>query len=234
MKRHDDAEQRVSTWLHDEAQGELPDWVLDQTFSTTRATPQRHGLRGRLASFADRDTTTRRKLVFTFTTMTAVAAGAILATSAIFIGTSDQSTTPAAEAPMISVEEESYSGMFAYGPGCVGDGGVEIEKCWEMSGVTFSDPRFQGSVTMLANPDYTDQDIYRNQFTITTDEGVWRGDPVPGILTGTDTGAPSVHLFTGEGAYDGLYSVATVELTSGVFYLAGRVVDGGFPELPER
>ena len=88
---------------------------------------------------------------------------------------------------------------------------------------------------MVANSDHIPKGIYRYQLNITTDEGAWIGDPVPGILTnGSDTGAPSVHLFTGEGAYEGLSAVATVALEGGAFTLEGYVLHGGFPELPQR
>ena len=39
------AEQRISEWLHDEATGQLPDWVLTATFERTRAARQQRDLR---------------------------------------------------------------------------------------------------------------------------------------------------------------------------------------------
>ena len=39
------AEERISEWLHDEATGQLPDWVLTATFERTRADRQRRELR---------------------------------------------------------------------------------------------------------------------------------------------------------------------------------------------
>ncbi|MEX1346073.1 MAG: hypothetical protein AB1Z63_15525 [Candidatus Limnocylindrales bacterium] len=58
-----------------------------------------------------------------------------------------------------------------------------------------------------------------------------RRGPVPGILTSPDDGVPSVHLFTGEGAYEGMYAVATIDLEFGAIVVRGYVVHGGFPEL---
>ena len=232
MNRHDDSTDRVRTWLHEEGQGELPDWVLRQTFETTRSTPQRRGLRGWLASMRIQggSSTRRRDGLFTFATISAVAAAAILAVG-VFV-TPEEPPTPGVEAPELTVEEQMFTGSFWYGSSCEDEEGNEIDYCWHQSAVLFDDPRFQGTVIMHANPDYTDQGIYRNQFTISTDEGAWVGDPVPGILTGEDDGAPSVHLFTGEGAYAGLSAVATVVLSNGGFRVEGYVVDGGFPELP--
>lgn len=100
--------------------------------------------------------------------------------------------------------------------------------------MNFDDPRFQGRVYMWANADHTDQGIYRNRFIIETDDGRWVGDPVPGILVSEGDGLPSVHLLAGEGAYEGLHAVLGVDLQFGSFLVEGYVVDGGFPELPDR
>lgn len=232
MSRHDDPDRRIRAWLHDEAHGELPDWVLARTFDTTRSARQRHGLRGWLPSREGHigSSTRRRTNVFALATVAAIAAGVLLATNAVL--EPRDPLAPAAEAPVITTEAEMFNGSFAYGPSCVDEGGEDIDYCWTQAGVIFDDPRFQGSVTMRANPDYTDQGIYLNQFTITTDDGSWVGQPVPGILTSPDDGVPSVHLFTGDGAYEGLHAVATVDLEFGAFVVQGYVVHGGFPALP--
>jgi hypothetical protein len=232
MNRHDESTDRVRAWLHEEGRGELPDWILSKTFETTRSTPQHHGLRGRLASIrGQREPTTRRRLnVLTFAGISAIAAAALLATNVFF--QSEDPPVTGAELPVITTEEQMFSGSFTYGPGCVDANGESIDGCWTQMAVTFDDPRFQGIVEMRANSNYTDQGIYRNQFTITTDDGVWVGDPVPGILTRPSDGVPSVHLFEGQGAYDGLHAVASVVLRNAVFEVEGYVVHGGFPELP--
>lgn len=229
MNRHDEAEQRVRAWLSDEARGELPDWVLRETFTTTRATPQRPSLLGRFASIAHHIPTTIHRRSTMFTTITAVAAAALIAVN-VFVPDPTQPQT-GAELPTLTVEEEMFSGRAVYGPPCLDASGGEIDNCYQMSEPNFDDPRLQGSMRMTANAAYMDQGIYRNQFTITTDEGAWVGDSVPGILTWIDTGAPSVHLLKGEGAYDGLYAVATVALDGGAFRWEGYIVHGGFPEL---
>ena len=234
MSGHDDPTLRVRAWLREEGRGELPDRVLEQTFDITRGAAQRHGPRGWLASLrASGGSTTRRKAnMFTFATISAVAVAALLATSVLVVD--EPAPAPGAELPDITVEDEMFSGSFAYGDGCDDEAGDEIPNCWQQQGVTFDDPRFQGEVEMRANADYTDQGIYLNQFTITTDDGAWVGEPVPGILTNPDDGAPSIHLFTGEGAYDGLHAVATVDLNYGAFVVEGYVVHGGFPQLSQE
>lgn len=232
MNRRDDPTQRVRSWLREEANGELPDRVLERTFDLTRGTSQRQRSRGWLARFrVSGGSTTRRKAnMFTFATISAVAVTALLATNVLVDRT--PADAPGAEAPAIAVEEQMFTGSFAYGLGCTDDTtGAEIDGCWNQSGVIFNDPRFQGKVEMRANADHQDQGIYVNQFTIITDEGSWVGDPVPGILASPGDGVPSVHLFAGEGAYDGLHAVATVDLQDGVFLVDGYVVHGGFPEL---
>ena len=46
MTREQPVEDRIREWLHDEASGQLPDWVLDLTFERTRAERQRRRVRG--------------------------------------------------------------------------------------------------------------------------------------------------------------------------------------------
>ena len=50
MNEQQDLEQRVSEWLEAEARGELPDWVLEETFEQTRKEPQEVKFRARLRS----------------------------------------------------------------------------------------------------------------------------------------------------------------------------------------
>jgi hypothetical protein len=46
MTREQPVERRISEWLHEEASGQLPDWVLETTFERTRTERQRRGFSG--------------------------------------------------------------------------------------------------------------------------------------------------------------------------------------------
>ena len=46
MTRERAAEDRIREWIHEEASGQLPDWVLDATFEVTRAERQRRRVPG--------------------------------------------------------------------------------------------------------------------------------------------------------------------------------------------
>jgi len=46
MTREQVADERIREWLHEEASGQLPDWVLETTFDRTRTQPQRRAWPG--------------------------------------------------------------------------------------------------------------------------------------------------------------------------------------------
>ena len=135
-------------------------------------------------------------------------------------------------APASLARGDGFSGGFSYGPPAVDVDGEDIENQWIQQGVSFDDPRLNGSVTLTANSDQLSNDgLYRYSFRIETYEGAWQGEPVAGFTFEDGTFATSVHLLTGEGAYEGLAAVAEVELDSQHFSVRGRVVEGPFPEL---
>lgn len=231
MNRHEETETRISSWLHEHATGELPDRVLEQTFQQTRTLPQRRGRLGWLTrNTAESGNVTRGRLrMFSLTRSAAVLIVAVLATSAVLNQTQEPSTVPGAVTPAVTVEDELFTGAFNYGPPYVDDDGNEVDGMWDLQVIGFSDPRFQGQVIMTANSDELADDIYSNSFRIVTDDGAWQGDPVPGFMITSATGATSVHLLKGEGAYEGQYAVVEVKLSSGAFRVQGRIVHGEFP-----
>lgn len=135
-------------------------------------------------------------------------------------------------APAALARSDGFSGSFSYGPPAVSEDGQVIENQWIQQGVSFDDPRLDGRVTLTANSDQLDEEgLYRYSFRIETDDGAWQGEPVAGFTFEDGTFATSVHLLTGEDAYEGLVAVAELGNDGHNFSLRGRVVEGPFPEL---
>lgn len=135
-------------------------------------------------------------------------------------------------APAALAQDAGFSGGFSYGPPAVDPDGEYIEDQWIQQGVSFDDLRLDGRVTLTANSGQLDEEgLYRYSFRIETDEGAWQGESVAGFTFEDGTFATAVHLFTGEGAYEGLVAVAEVGNDGGHFSLRGRIVEGPFPEL---
>lgn len=152
---------------------------------------------------------------------------------------------PAGNVPGAATDDEvaapvEFSGKLRFGP-CPAEGTSEalpwkVETRGEgycLPGVVevFSDPRLQGTYYVW---NYSDihiggPTIYTNAFTITNDEGAWRGIPVVSFQGGlwTDT-------LVGEGEYEGLTAVAEVTMEGDTWNWDGWIIEGDVPPMPEE
>ena len=71
-------------------------------------------------------------------------------------------------------------------------------------------------------------EIWTSAFSITNDEGAWRGVPVISI---SDT---ETNVLVGEGAYEGLTAIAEVTLDGTIWEWHGWILEGDVPPLPQE
>lgn len=251
MNRHDDAEQRVSAWLHDEAQGELPDWVLQETFERTRETPQQRGLRGWLAvlTHSTRATAQGRTLMLTVPKLSAVVAATALVTTAI-VGIS---LAPAAEVQVPGAETTArsfveFSGKTRFGdcfgdelaretsPGFVRETNAVGHYCVNPIAEDFGDPRLGGEFRVWTggNDGYgLGPTIWSSRFSMHDDAGAWVQRPSLTLSHADGSGPNEVVVMDGRGAYEGLSVIAEVHLFDNVWTWSGYVIEGDLPPVPE-
>ena len=99
---------------------------------------------------------------------------------------------------------------------------------------TASDPRFDGDVRASVSIDESGGGlaVWSRAFTVTNDEGVWRGQPHTIVFAPDGTASTVTQVFIGEGAYDGSYAVlesATTPGAGGGVVLRGFIVEGEPP-----
>lgn len=251
MNRHDDTEQRVSEWLHDEAQGELPDWALQEAFRRTRETSQQRGLRGWLAAFTHgtRTTVQGRTLMLTVPKLSAVVAATALATAAIVgvsLAPSSQEQVPGAETTARSFVE--FSGKTQFGP-CFGteqaretSSGFVRETneagyyCLNPIAEDFGDPRLAGEFRVWTggNDGYgLGPTIWSSRFSMHDDEGAWVQRPNLTLSHADGSGPNDVVIMDGLGAYEGLSLIAEVHLFDATWTWRGYIIEGDLPPVPE-
>ncbi len=246
MNRHDDAERRVSAWLHDEAQGELPDWVLQQTFERTRHEAQRRGLRGRLTSITGTPTSAGSTTMFTIPRLAAVIAVTALATTAI-LNVSQTSNEPAgAEATRAPAVE--FTGKTQFGdcfgpdttvqtsPGFVRETEEAGSYCVNPTTEAFTDPRLGGEfrVWVGGNDGYgLGPTIWSSRFSMHDEDGAWVQRPDLTLSHADGSGPNDVVIMDGSGAYDGLSLIAEVSFFDSVWTWRGYIIDGDLPPTPE-
>lgn len=249
MNRRDDAEQRVSTWLHDEAHGEVPDWVLRQAFERTRNETQQRGLRGRLTSITHvaGSRTRRRSSMFSMASLAAIVATTALATTAflsVSLTPERPAGAPGAEAaPAAPVE---FTGQTRFGP-CGGSARrSELQPNGAMRDIGeayycvnpaegFEDPRLQGEFRVWQNNDsYGGQapKLWMTGFTMHDDDGSWIQRPALAITHADGSDATKVIVMDGQGDYEGLLVVAEVASSSGTWDWHGYIIDGDLPPAP--
>jgi hypothetical protein len=158
-------------------------------------------------------------------------AAGLLATSAIEATAQDETTGPTAPV--------EFSGKISFGP-CSGAETVEgvpgkvvyrgEHYCNPGVVEPFSDPRLEGTYYVWPYHDahLGGPEIWASAFTITNDEGAWRGIPAISI---SDTGT---EILVGEGAYDGLTAIAEVTLNGTIWDWHGWIIEGDLPPLPEE
>jgi hypothetical protein len=249
MTRHDDTETRVSTWLHDEAQGELPDWALQETFERTRAEPQQRGLRGRLAAITQPNgsSTRGRSNMFSFAKLTAVVGATALATTAILsvsLAPNDPVAPPGAEvdpaAPVEFTGRTSFGTCFGSSAYETGANGLTMERnegryCNNPNSGSFTDQRLQGDFRVWQNNDqYTDGPaIWATSFSMHDDDGAWVQRPSYALFHPDDSGPARVITMDGQGAYEGIAIVAEVNIGSQGWTWHGYIIDGELPPHPQ-
>jgi len=70
--------------------------------------------------------------------------------------------------------------------------------------------------------------VFRGAFSIVNDDGAWRGIPVVNI------GPSNTSVLIGDGAYEGLTAIATVDLNGEIWDWNGWIIEGDVPPLPEE
>jgi hypothetical protein len=215
MNRTDPVEDRLSTWLQEEAAGELPDWVLGATFERTRIEPQgRRAGRWRLVRPFTRTTgagpSPGRKLgMLNLTRATAVVALIALGAGVTFtllpatnrgIGGDPAPASPPAS-PLSSPSsspmpwEASYvHGKFTCCDSFTGgvltevDGQRQKERGATGAGTsTFDDPRLSGALTLTQNVDEFPQPTGTRRAELAWNS--YRIENTDGAWVGTGVGA---------------------------------------------
>ena len=132
-----------------------------------------------------------------------------------------------------------FTGVTRFGP-CPGP--QEIERALNVSmtrggyyctpGIVepFSDPRLHGDIYIWPWIDRHDDGptIFATGFTIINEDGAWRG--VPDVYLQEESSGD--HILIGEGAYEGLTVIATVDLDSGTWDWHGWIIDGPVTPFP--
>ena len=143
------------------------------------------------------------------------------------------------DAPAAPVE---FTGQIAFGP-CTGPEEIESSGgrtrtlsadrgryCEPLVIEPFSDPRLVGDYYIWQNNDVhrDGPTIWATAFSIVNDEGAWRG--IPDVFL--DEEASGDQILVGEGAYDGLTAIATVDIEGEIWSWHGWIIDGDLPPLP--
>ena len=168
-----------------------------------------------------------RKTAITLTT--AIAIG-LLAGSAIGVAAQDETSEPA--------NPVEFTGKISFGP-------CEPYTTERLPGKTehrgehycrlglvepFSDSRLVGDYYVWNYRDEHDggPTVFRTAFSIVNDDGAWRGVPVVSM------GPTKTDVLIGDGAYEGLTAIATVDLNGEIWDWRGWIIEGDVPPLPEE
>ncbi len=160
-----------------------------------------------------------------------IVATGLLAGSAVGVAAQDEAAAPV-----------EFTGKISFGS-CTGPSEIEISGgrkrtlsadrgsyCRPQVDEAFSDPRLEGDYYVWQNNDVHagGPEIYATAFSIVNDEGAWRG--VPDIVLPEESS--STQVLVGEGAYEDLTAIATVDLDGSVWSWQGWIIEGGLPPLP--
>lgn len=173
------------------------------------------------------------KLIRAIRSMTTSAIGVVLmSVSSVSVVAQDPQAGPA-----------ELTATWAFGPQVssesteVVDGVIRMrDGVWQPSIIETSDPRLDGTLMIIANHDVHGgvggPEVWFGAFRIENDEGAWRGIPSFGLTFPDGTGAGGTSVLNGEGAYRGLFAIADVSLTDGVWDVHGFILDGDPPPDP--
>lgn len=250
MSNHDEAERRVRAWLRDEAHGELPDWVLRETFGRTREMPQQRGLHGWFAAFAHgaRSMARGRTIMLTVPGLILVVAVTALATAVIVSLSSPPADQPAAALETAPRTFAPFSGKTQFGD-CVGSGPIVVSSpgfvretdpagayCVNPIVEDFGDPRLRGEFRVWSggNDGYgLGPTVWSHRFSMHDAEGKWVQRPSLSFNHADGSGPNEVVVMDGSGAYDGLSLVAEVDLFDSIWTWRGYIIEGDLPPVPE-
>ena len=158
----------------------------------------------------------------------------LLAGSAVGVGAQEEAAEPTAPV--------EFTGKIASGP-CSGSAHIESSDgrtrtlsadngryCQPPVVEPFSDPRLVGDYYVWQNNDVHmgGPVVYATAFSIVNDEGAWRG--IPDTILPEESS--STQVLVGEGAYEGLTAIATVDRDSSGWDWHGWIIEGGVPPLP--
>jgi hypothetical protein len=116
-----------------------------------------------------------------------------------------------------------------------GDGVVNATGAVFRSVVTeTSDPRFDGEVTYIENTDtYGGFTVQKAAWRIETDDGAWWSEPTLAIDYFDNAPPSTTTVLRGEGGYEGLTAIATIEGQGAGMEVRGVVLDGDLPPDPD-
>lgn len=152
-------------------------------------------------------------------------------------------SAPVAVTGTILCGPEVHSGTSEIIEVALADGEMTIERSrgfvWRQSTNSMSDPRLEGTVHQSADSDsYTlpggdaGPSIGISTKRIENDEGAWQGSAV--FLTVPDgSEVTSPYVMVGEGAYEGLTAIYSVDIFDCGENIRGYIIQGAIPGVPE-
>lgn len=169
---------------------------------------------------------------------TRICIGAALAIAVMSAGSGGVTAQDGPIAPINITGPIEFTGRLAFGP-CQGATVEQLLDKTETRGEhfcrpgvvePFSDPRLQGDYYIWP---WTDMHadgptIFATGFTIVTDDGAWRG--IPDVYLQEESSGDQILI--GEGSYEGLTVIATVDLDGGIWDWHGWIIEGELPPLP--
>ena len=103
-----------------------------------------------------------------------------------------------------------------------------------------SDPRLEGIVTLdsswdtyRGNMDDPSVAVFTGMIRIENEGGAWQSGPMTGVTLSDDRSTTDTLVLRGEGAYEGLTAVLEFVQGQGSFTVAGAILGGDLPTLPE-
>lgn len=160
----------------------------------------------------------------------------LLAGSAVGVAAQDEQASPV-----------EFSATWEFGPVIrtgtseAADGAIrERGWAWQPSAISAAtDPRLEGSLSIAANSDdygaRGGPQVWHYGFRIENEEGAWQMLPTASLTYPDGEVSPTVGIFVGEGAYEGLHAVFEHQTDgeTGVWELRGYVIEGELPPAPE-